>query len=165
MSILLSIVVSFTAVAQTPQIAQDLPATNFVGEQLCFTIDISNDDPAVGYGPYLRLVFPAELTFESIEFFGGGTVALDEVFQNDPIEDPLTETDVMGNSGERLVIFELPVGSVVQDGPELESEVCFTINTNSPIGVGIPIQITPIFRFGNTATGENGPIVGATQMP
>jgi len=150
--------------AQAPATNVGLPNENFVGESFCFDLEIFNDAPSVGFQPYFQIILPPELDFESVSFgAGAGTIVLQEVFGlTGIIEDPLSMTDVTGNEGDELIIFQLPVGSIVQGGPQLFTELCLDIDPLATIGTPLPVSVTPVFGFGNTATNENGAIIGST---
>ncbi|HID45036.1 MAG TPA: hypothetical protein EYP34_04700, partial [Chromatiaceae bacterium] len=49
----------------------NLPAEHFSGEQFCFDVPLSNTGTP-GYGPYLRLKLPPEISFDSASFLGAG---------------------------------------------------------------------------------------------
>src|SRR5690606_32706174 len=121
---------------------------------------------APGFGPYLRLVLPAGLDFASAEIFDSAANVIDVgVFPPIPgntLVDPFTGTPVSGDPGSHLRLIELPIGSVVTGGPPLTIETCLSIDPSASVGVPLPVGITPVYRYGDTATGANGPIVGAT---
>ncbi|MCB1567989.1 MAG: hypothetical protein KDI69_04120, partial [Xanthomonadales bacterium] len=163
--------------AQTPGVTPDPMAGNaMLGEQYCFDSPWVNSG-SPGFGPYLRLVLPPELSFDSGTLFGTGlTVVSNQVFPAGPpsqLTDPLilapASNVVSGTAGWRMVILEMPVGSVVTGGPDMTSSICVTSNNAPPnlanVGTPYPIQITPIYRYGNTPTGAAGSIVGAQVNP
>ncbi|MFO1371348.1 MAG: hypothetical protein U1F42_02800 [Candidatus Competibacteraceae bacterium] len=53
--------------APTPVLTNGLPADAFPGSQVCFPVDWNNTNEP-GYGPYIRLTLPPELTFDSAKF-------------------------------------------------------------------------------------------------
>ncbi|WP_164655885.1 isopeptide-forming domain-containing fimbrial protein, partial [Thiorhodococcus mannitoliphagus] len=59
-----------------------------------------------------------------------------------------------------MTIISFPVGSVVEGAPPLPLELCLTIRPEAIVGTPLPIDLTPVYQFGDTATGDNGPIVG-----
>ena len=65
----------------------------------------------------------------------------------------------MGNEGETLIVFQMPIGSVVQNGPDLMTDLCVDIDTNADVNVPLDIEITPVFAFGDAPTGGT-PIIG-----
>ncbi|MEM7053203.1 MAG: isopeptide-forming domain-containing fimbrial protein [Pseudomonadota bacterium] len=75
------------------------------------------------------------------------------------MDDPNIGQSVTGTSGSSLIILNYPVGSVVTGGPDLPIEICLTIAPSADVGVPLPIDITPVYEFGDTATGDNGPII------
>lgn len=149
--------------AQTPQLTQGVPSESFLGEQFCFDTHFTNTG-APGYGPYLRLVLPPELVFDSAEIFGAaGSVMNAGVFPPMPgnqLTDPRIGQPVTGTPGYNLYILIYPVGSVVDGGPDLPVEICLTIDPAAEVGTPLPVDMTPVYEFGDTATGDNGPIIG-----
>lgn len=154
-----------TGYAQTPTVSLNLPAENFVGEQFCFSAEVTNSGNP-GYGPYLRLELPPEITFDTATFLNlGVSVTTVGVFPPAPgnqLTDPVINQPVTGTPGYTLIIIELPIGSVVTGGPPLVVEMCATISTSATVGVPLPITVTPVYEFGDTPTGANGPIVGTS---
>ncbi|MEL6866830.1 MAG: hypothetical protein AAFP19_20570, partial [Bacteroidota bacterium] len=147
--------------AQVPNATNTPPAENFVGEGFCYDIVFSNSDVNPGFGPYLRIIIPPDLSLNMISFVpGGGSIISNELFPiSGQLTDALIDSIVSGTPGDRMIIFEPPVGSVVQNGPDLTTSLCLDIDVAAPIGVPIPIAIQPIFRFGDVATGINGPLL------
>jgi len=149
--------------AQTPQITQTVPAESFLGEQFCFTTNFTNSGPP-GFGPYLRLELAPELSLDSATIFGtGGGITTVGVFPAAPgnqLTDPVINQTVTGTQGNSLHILTYPVGSVVDGGPDLPIEICLTIDPAATVGSPLAVDITPVYEFGDTATGDNGPIVG-----
>ncbi|MDZ7789008.1 MAG: isopeptide-forming domain-containing fimbrial protein [Xanthomonadales bacterium] len=151
--------------AQTPQIDQTLPAESFLGEQFCFETNFTNTG-SPGYGPYLRVELAADLTLDSAEVFGtGGGISNVGTFPAAPgnqLTDPITSQTVTGTPGNALFVLTYPVGSVVDGGPDLPIEICLTIDPDAIVGDSLPVNITPMYEFGDTPTGDNGPITGST---
>ena len=164
---LLFAVISATGQAQTPQIDQTVPAESFLGEQFCFETNFTNSGPP-GFGPYLRVVLPPQLQLDSASAFGGGTLDFVGEFPVDPdpgvteteLTDPLIDAPVLGPEGFSYHNIVLPVGSVVAGGPPLPVEICVTIDEDAEVGTPLPVDLTPVYRFGDTATGDKEPIVG-----
>jgi len=151
------------ASAQVPQITETVPAESFLGEQFCFETRFTNSG-APGFGPYIRLELPPGLNFDSAAIFGtsGGVVNVG-VFPPAPgnqLTDPRINQPVTGDPGNTLIILTFPVGSVVDGGPDLPIETCLTIDPSAEVGVPLPVNMTPVYQFGDTATGDNGPIIG-----
>jgi uncharacterized repeat protein (TIGR01451 family) len=155
------------AVAQVPQANNFAPAESFLGEQFCFGGEFSNTGNP-GFGPHFQLQLPPELIFDSAMIFGSSAIIMPVgVFPAAPsnqLIDPLTNDPVTGNEGDSLTIVQLPVGSVVTGGPLLNVEFCLTIDPAAIVGVPLPISLTPVYQFGDTATGDNGPIVGTPDV-
>jgi uncharacterized repeat protein (TIGR01451 family)/fimbrial isopeptide formation D2 family protein len=155
--------VAFQAYGATPSTTNTLPAEVFSGEQICFDADFSNAG-TTGYGPYLRAFVDPEITLDSVFVFGGSvSVTNVGVFgANNTLKDPKIESDVTGTEGYSLMVFSLPAGSVVDGGPALTSEICITANSSADIGVPLSLALQPVYEFGDTATGDNGPIEGVS---
>jgi len=156
---------SLASWGQTPQLSQGVPDESFLGEQFCFETSFTNlGDP--GFGPYVRLQLPPELAFDSASVFGaaiGGSVELIGTFPDEApseLNDPRIDQAVAGTPGYSLRIIGFPVGSVVEGAPELPLELCLTIGQDAAVGEALPIDLTPVYQFGDTPTGDNGPIVG-----
>ncbi|PIE01432.1 MAG: hypothetical protein CSA81_11995, partial [Acidobacteria bacterium] len=156
---------SFFSLGQTPQTGNGTPDENFSGEQFCFDITLTNTGNP-GYGPYHRLILPPDLQFNSASFLGNGITVSDiGVFgpvPNNQLTDPRTGTEVTGDPGSRLYLLILPMGSIVAGGPSIDINVCATIDVNAEIGTPLPVSVQTVYEFGDTATGTNGPIEGAT---
>lgn len=178
LSAVIGLVAFASANAQTPSVTPSPAAGDaLLGEQYCFDVPWSNAG-GPGYGPYLRLMLPPELAFDGAELFGSAmTVVSNAVFPGtppdpstlaDPLFMPASGNQVSGTAGWRLVILELPVGSVVTGGPEMIASVCVTSRNAQPdladIGTAYPIHVTPVYRYGATPTGSSS-IVGTTQLP
>lgn len=161
----LMLVLAGQAAAQTPQIDQTLPAESFLGEPFCFETNFTNAG-APGYGPYLRVELPADLTLDSATVFGtGGGITNVGTFPAAPgnqLTDPITGQTVTGTPGNSLLVLTYPVGSVVDGGPDLPIDICLTIDPGATVGDSLPVDITPMYEFGDTPTGDNGPITGTT---
>ncbi|NBC49772.1 MAG: isopeptide-forming domain-containing fimbrial protein, partial [Gammaproteobacteria bacterium] len=158
-------VFSLASWGQTPQLSEGVPDASFLGEQFCFETDFTNSgDP--GFGPYVRLELPPELEFDSAAVFGadiGGGVELVGTFPDEApseLNDPRIDQPVTGAAGHSLRIISFPVGSVVEGAPALPLELCLTIGEDAVVDVPLPIDLTPVYQFGDTPTGDNGPIVG-----
>ncbi|MEM6793156.1 MAG: isopeptide-forming domain-containing fimbrial protein, partial [Acidobacteriota bacterium] len=149
--------------AQTPMtsVTPSLPADVFAGESFCFTASLSNSGPP-GFGPYLLVVLPPGVSFDSAAALGGGSGSV--IGTLDPagmINDPISGSAITGPPGGSLVLVTIPVGSVVAGGPLLEVEVCATLDPDVTIGAPLDITVLPGYELGDTATGDNGSILGA----
>ncbi len=167
--IILASLLSFTsnAFAQTAGISEGVPAESLLGEQFCFTTRLTNTGPP-GYGPYFRIELPPQIQLDSASFFGtstGVSVTALGVFPpapNNQITDPRISQPVTGTAGNSLTLVVLPIGAVVEGGPDLDLQLCATISPDAELAVPLPVNITPVYQFGDTATGRNGPIIGTT---
>ncbi|MDW7693969.1 isopeptide-forming domain-containing fimbrial protein [Flammeovirgaceae bacterium SG7u.111] len=160
--------------AQTPIITNGAPSENFVGEQVCFTATIVNSGAGAGYGPYMRLVLPPGITFNTVDFMSTPLTPVPftgtDVFDGaTDMDDPITGEKILAadltagghGAGSVVTVFRFPVGSVVSGGPELVATICATIEPTATVGVPLPVSVQPAYEFGNTATGAGGPIVGS----
>ncbi len=167
--------------AQTPVVTPSPAAAEaLLGEQFCFDVPWTNTG-APGYGPYLRVLLPPEVPFESAQMFGSAlNVVTNATFPaapgtlTDPLFLPATApgNQVTAPEGWRMVILEMPLGSVVANGPDLVTELCVSTKNTTPdlaqIGVPYPIEITPLYRYGDSPTGsstEAGSTVNPTITP
>lgn len=153
--------------AATPVVDNSPPQSAFIGESFCYDISFSNTG-TTGYGPYLRVIHNADLTFDGATFIGSDSDTVnvgifDTVANNNELEDPIIAQTVAGTEGFSFSTVDIPVGSVVTNGPDLTTNVCFTIDSNATPAEAFAIEVTPVYEFGDTATGDNGPIVGTTQ--
>ncbi|QOC22164.1 isopeptide-forming domain-containing fimbrial protein [Wenzhouxiangella sp. AB-CW3] len=153
--------------AQQANLTEAVPQESFLGEQFCFTTEFTNDGDT-GFGPYVRLVLPPLLQFDSASVFGGGDVNFIGEFPVDPdpqvteteLTDPRISEPVIGPEGFSYRNIVLPVGSLVDGAPPLPIDICVTIDPDAIVGDPLPIDLQPVYEFGDTATGANGPIVG-----
>lgn len=163
-SILLALSLVGETFAQTPSLTNGLPAKHFVGEQVCFDLDLTNSgDP--GYGPYLRLILPGEITFDSATFLNSGVTSTAVGTFSGPgqLTDPRSGDIVSGDEGDTFTLLVYPLGSVVTGGPTLTINTCATISTSATVGVGLDVTAQPVYEYGDTATGDNGRIQGTPQ--
>lgn len=151
--------------AQVPNINPIMNENAFPGASFCSTVSLTNTGPP-GFGPYLQLIVPEDVTFNSAMIFGSGATATTiGVFPAPPanmLTDTIISQDVTGPEGATLVLIQLPVGSLVAGAPALDLEVCFTIDNAATINDPLNITVNPVYQFGDTATGDNGPIIGSS---
>ncbi|WP_457668343.1 isopeptide-forming domain-containing fimbrial protein [Thiolapillus sp.] len=148
------------AMAATPVTdLSNLPAQSFSGEQFCFDAPLTNTGTP-GFGPYLRLKLPPALSFDSANFLGAG-VSTQVVGTFPPDQtDPVDGETVTGPAGYTLITLQPPIGSLVAGAPSMDITICSTIDQNATIGVPLDVYLTPVLQFGDTATGDNGPVTG-----
>jgi uncharacterized repeat protein (TIGR01451 family)/fimbrial isopeptide formation D2 family protein len=160
MSLLLLLLIPGISIAALPVTdLNNLPAQSFSGEQFCFDAPLTNTGTP-GFGPYLRLKLPPELSFDSASFMGAGVSnQVVGTFPPDLI-DPIDGETVTGPNGYTLITLQPPIGSLVAGAPAMDITICSTIDQNAPIGAPLNVQLTPVLQFGDTATGDNGPIAG-----
>lgn len=158
------------AQAQTPVLVEDVPASNFINEEFCFDVTIT-DSGGPGYGPYIRLILPPGVTLPNATFLGSPiTMTNVGTFSTGPLKDPNINTgsvldSVFGNPGETFWIISLPVGSVTEGGVAIVTRVCAFLDANVlTSGVPVDISVQPVFEFGGTPTGSTGPTFGGTSV-
>lgn len=157
---------SLPAFAGTPVTTNALPLESFAGEEVCFDSVFSNTSDDVGFGPYLRLDLPSEITLNSATFLGTSvpitTIGTFPPAPGSQLTDTRSNSTVTSSAGNSLHLLVLPLGSVVKNGPELTTNICITIAPSVTIGSPIDVKLQGVFEFGDTATGINGYIEGAS---
>ncbi len=159
-------VLSFHAFGQVPSVAPIADQSDFPGNTVCTSATLTNTgDP--GFGPYLRVIVPTGLSISSSNLFGQainfnnvGVFGPPPPPSNELI-DPITGDVITGNENDTFYVLQPPIGSVVSGGVPLDLEVCFDIDPTAPVNTAVPVEITPVYEFGDTATGDNGPVIGA----
>src|SRR5690554_2087623 len=128
--------------AQTPVVTPSPAAAEaLLGEQFCFDVPWENTG-SPGYGLYLRVLLPPEVLFDGAQMFGSNlTVVTNATFPPAPgstLADPLflpataPGNQVTAPEGWRMVVLEMPLGSVVANGPDLITELCVNTNNTPP---------------------------------
>ncbi len=159
--------------AQSPTLVNAAPSEGFIGEQICFPITYTNTG-GPGYGPYTRLIVPPDFQFDNATFGGAGQTVrnlgtITSLPPNNYVIDPIaasnrnstTNDTIFAPVGSSIVILEYPVGSMVQGGVALISELCLTVGATATIGIPVDFCVQGMYEFGDTPTGSNGPIAGA----
>ena len=162
---------SFTSAGQQFVSDMSAPSENMINEEVCWSISFSHAGTP-GYQPYVRLFLPPEIPYTAIDatFLGnpiegildGGDVVGGEV--DDPNLGALNAENIaIGPDGYRLLVLNIPVGSMVENGVELTVEICGTLN-GSGVTVGTPVEIQAcmVYQYGDSPIGDNGSIVGDT---
>lgn len=132
-----------------PSVTLNINPEQLIGSQFAFTVSIENAGDQTGYGPIIDMVFPLTGAdgYDGIEFIsasifgtdipdvGGifpapdpadpvcfplGLGRIEHPFYVDGVGDPEV---VCGEEGDRLVILELPFGSITPGYPALEVDV------------------------------------------
>ncbi|MDI6644595.1 MAG: hypothetical protein QME14_05995, partial [Methanobacteriaceae archaeon] len=130
----------------------------FINENFTFTIDFDNGsiDPLdVGFGPIVELIIPPEVTFNGATFLGINISTLDlgTFPASGIIVNPLTGQNVSGTEGYHLYVLIYPLGSFTPDQPTATLNVNAKLALDAELGVPLPIQVNPAFRFGSSPTG------------
>lgn len=171
LALALAIVTAIPSMAQTLVTEFNVPDESLINEQVCFSMTLENTGP-VGYQPYVRLFLPPELEATSfdVKFMGTPTFNWTEAgtFQGGSLDDPnlpeeSPENMVTGPDNYKLMIVNLPVGSMVEDGVTLEVQFCADLSGQGvQVGQPVDISVQSVYRYGDTPTGENGEIMGST---
>jgi gliding motility-associated-like protein/fimbrial isopeptide formation D2 family protein/uncharacterized repeat protein (TIGR01451 family) len=159
--------------AQIPTLTNATPAEGFIGEQVCFPVTFVNIG-APAYSPYVRLILPVGFTFDNSSFNGAvqsvqnlGVIvaAAPNNFVVDPVAqsngNTTTNDTIFAPIGSTIILLEYPVGSMVQGGFSLISEVCVTVDTGATIDIPVDICTQGMYGLGDSPIGNNGPIAGA----
>ncbi|MEO9508068.1 MAG: hypothetical protein ABJG28_02695, partial [Nonlabens ulvanivorans] len=151
---------SFQAFGATPSVTNELPASTFAQEEQCFDVGFSNAG-TTGYGPYIRLITDAKITLNSASMFGGAlsVESLGNFSSSGTITDSLSNSEVTGPQGDALHLIKLPVGSVVANGPMLNTSVCITLDASANIGEDLNVDAQPVYQYGDSPTGDTA-IIG-----
>ena len=130
-----------------------------IGEQGCVTTEFSNTD-SPGYGPYFNITLSEKITLDTVNIIG-----IDLPFSQigvidgiTPVLDPISAIEIVATPVANVYQVIPPIGSVVENGPVLDFEICGTLQTNLTAGELQEITVTPGYIYGDTPTGENGPI-------
>ncbi|KAA9132694.1 DUF11 domain-containing protein [Marinihelvus fidelis] len=140
------------------------PATPLIGEEVCTTVGFSNQDVVnVGYGPYVFATVPPGVTITANTYLGiqPPVEFVGTVDASGTINDPISGTAVAAEPGSSAYIVRFPVGSVSGGQPPLNVEVCGQVEPGAEIGQPLEINMLPGFEYGDTPTGDNGPITGS----
>lgn len=150
-----------------PEIVEASPAENFINETFCFdyTFDLSGDP---GYGPYVRIMLPPNLTLESTKFLNGAIsyTKVGVIPAGGKIEDPISLDSLSAGDGavvgDTFFVVVLPVGSVVSTTPEMELSLCVSFNDEATIDSNYQFVLQPSLQYGDTPTGVNGAVYGTS---
>ena len=101
--------------AATPIITNSPPQSAFIGESFCYDIPLINSG-TTGYGPYLRVIHDADLTFNGATFIGSNSATVnvgtfDTVANNNELEDPIIAQTVAGTEGFSFSTVDIPAVS------------------------------------------------------
>lgn len=140
------------------------PATPLIGEEVCSTFSFSNEDASnIGYGPYVFATVPPGVSITANTYLGitAPVEFVGTIDGSGMIQDPVSGQTVAGEPGGSAYIVRYPVGSVSGDQPPLDLEVCGHVEPGAEIGVPLEINMLPGFEYGDTPTGDDGPITGS----
>lgn len=150
-----------------PQSSVSIQAEEFINEQFCFTTTFTlSGDP--GYGPYIRIMVPPDVTVNSMSFLGSslsytkvGAFPISPLALADPISTDSVKAADGAVAGDTLFIAELPIGSVVSTSPDFNVSICVTFNDAATLDSNYTFTVQPALEFGDTPTGDNGAIYGS----
>ncbi len=149
--------------AQVPAATYDgLPAEPLIGESFCIAANLTNAGSATGYGPYLIVSVDEYLRQLSIDFVDVQP-RLEKIGDFDAsgqLVDPISGTVINGNEGGAGYLLFYPVGSVEPSSPALVMNICGVVQPGAEINLPLDLDFRPGFEFGDTPTGDNGPLVG-----
>ena len=127
------------------------PVDFFINETFHGEIVFRNDGDAIGYQPFLEVVLPNEITDFKMFYLDNSIETIDlGIFSeenNYTILNPLTNKEVKGEAGQRLILAISPFGSYSSDIPDAVIEIEAFLNTTN-VGELINFTITPVFRYG-----------------
>lgn len=90
----------------------------------------------------------------------GNNFVLDPIAQSNTSS--TTNDTIFAPVGSGVILLEYPVGAMIQGGASLVSEVCITIDPAATVGVPVDICVQGMYKFGDSPTGTNGSIAGAS---
>lgn len=163
-TILLSALIANQAFAQTPHISvAGLPAEMLIGEEYCSEVSFTNTHATPGYGPYFFTTVPPLVDVTNVKFVDiPPTVEITGTIDaSGQIADPISGTMATGEPGGTGRLVRYPVGSLVQGQDALNIQFCMSFRVGAEIDLPLAIEVLPGFEYGDTPTGDNGPVVGS----
>lgn len=134
-----------------------------IGQEFSFTIGFQNTGTDVGYGPFVEFIFPGSasggIEFVSAAVLGQPVDTIEVVFPDDgggtgTISHPLAvdangaPLELTGTAGDKLVILELPFGSIAPNQPTVDLVITATASTPAVPASDYYVQARSGFRFG-----------------
>ncbi|PID99212.1 hypothetical protein CSA80_00370 [Candidatus Saccharibacteria bacterium] len=134
----------------------------FIGEDFNFTVTFDNTGDSAGYGPYVDVVVPGDVTLNSAQYVGSGvplgTPLVFPVGSPSCVEHPFAknmygepaEVCLPNNPsvGAKLYAVKLPFGSFVEEQTAAEIEFSASMSPTATIGVAQPITAQGGFYLG-----------------
>ena len=159
-------IVLFNAVPDVTIVAPNEPI--FLGDTFTFDVTFDNAGTSEGYGPIIDLIFPvtgadgADIEDDDgIDIIGGATYLgtpvttiqltfdssgeVDHPFLKDAFGNPLK---VQGNPGDKLVVAQLPFGSLTPDQPPASIKFTANVSNLADLGVSLDFKARGAFMFG-----------------
>ena len=161
-----------TLLAADPVVTLDLPGEVFLGEEFTFTATFDNQPDGnagsdTGYGPYIDLIVPVTGTDgaggqidDGIDFVGatylGSPLQVTQVTFDaaGEAEHPLimdgsgNPTVITGTPGDKLVVLQLPFGSVTGPQPEITAQITAVLSNLADLDQPLTIGSGGGFQFG-----------------
>jgi fimbrial isopeptide formation D2 family protein/uncharacterized repeat protein (TIGR01451 family) len=161
-----------TLLAATPAVAINAPSDAFIGSNVNLTVSFDNTGSGseTGYGPIIDVVLPVngidggaspdglnttgpatylgtpittiELTFPN---GGGGTGTVNHPFFKNSAGNPLTVT---GNTGDKLIVMQLPFGSFTPAQPAAAVNLPLTMSNLADLNAPLAIRTRSGFQYG-----------------
>ena len=133
----------------------------FIGESFTSQAALRNTgDP--GFGIYLWVTIPPGINFNSATWLGFATVT-NNVGIFDPttmlLTDPWSKDIVTGPANGRMLLIQPPI-NLISGQPDIVVDLGLTLAPTAILGTSYEISAVPIYRYGDTPTGDNGPIRG-----
>ena len=148
-----------------------------INSTFSFEVTFDNTDVDVGYGPFVDVYVPAAIEITGgPEYFGetlsheiytwedgAWTYTIDGVVTEVSVhpydsEGVVLDMPVGVNDGDKWYLVEHSFGSFTPDQPIATITFEATTSDSAQVGVGVGITSQAGFRYGDTATNDNGPI-------
>ncbi|MEM7001492.1 MAG: hypothetical protein AAF529_11950, partial [Pseudomonadota bacterium] len=159
------LIAALPAIGDTPTLSATPPAEDFVGETFCFDAELTNVG-STGYGPYYQVITKPDYLLDSATFLGTTLTPINvgtfPAAPGNQLTDPISGDPVTGPDGGELYVVRYPIGSVVTGQPSLDMNLCIDVDANATINVleTDAVELVPVYEFGDTPTGANGPTTG-----
>ncbi len=153
-----------------PTVSLGVPAAQFIGQDVSFTVTFDNNDPSPGYGPLIDLIIPSSgadgddglgTSTITATYLGASvvmqTVAFDASCQavhpyiRDNAGTYITVTCPVGvDPGDKLVSLRLPFGSFTQNQPPATVNVTVNMSNFADLGTPLTVRARGGYQFGYT---------------
>jgi len=151
--------------AQVPELDSESQSLEpLIGEVFCPEVAFRNAAVPTGFGPYWLVTTPPQVEIVEDATFLGIPVPVEDlgvIDDSGQITDPISGVAVPGEPGGSAFLVRLPVGSVTQGQADLVVDSCARVLPGAEVNEPLTVNFLPGFEFGDTPTGENGPITGS----